>query len=263
MFYGGWGDYQLWADHDFRPRASVEGTAQDEEPSRTALPPPRTPPTDSRGRLLPLAPPPAPANSDPWPVARSNQPADNSSWPALPINQLTGTTVPPPDSGPPEPTRDDSPADSGSWPVARSDSPAAGNSWPAQPISPLAGKEPPPPPVSGEPRRLVRPYTRTGGRTRQSHRLELETLLSTPVGREADVATLRADLRAICVACRMPQSTAEVAVRLGLPLGAARVLIGDVVDLGMLYVHENVHTGEQGPSMDLLNRVYAGLRNLA
>jgi hypothetical protein len=89
----------------------------------------------------------------------------------------------------------------------------------------------------------------------------LETLLSTPLGREVDVATLRSDLRAICVACRMPQSTAEVAARLGLPLGAARVLIGDVVDLGLLYVHET--TGEQGPTLDLLNRVYAGLRKLA
>jgi hypothetical protein len=36
----------------------------------------------------------------------------------------------------------------------------------------------------------------------------------------------------------MPRSTAEVVARLGLPLGAARVLIADVVDLGLLNVHE-------------------------
>jgi len=271
VFYGGWGDYQLWADHDFRPRASVEGPEKDDEPSR---------PTDSSGRLLPLAPPPTDAGS--WSVQRTNSPAASGSWPALPDLPSADTEQP----APPKP-RATSPTDSGSWPAPRTGSPTDSGSWPAlpvnpmpaprpaprraitksPPISPLAdeGPWPPPPPVPppepGESRQIVRPYTRTGGRTRQAHRLELETLLSTPLGREVDVATLRSDLRAICVACRMPQSTAEVAARLGLPLGAARVLIGDVVDLGLLYVHET--TGEDGPSLDLLNRVYAGLRKMA
>jgi hypothetical protein len=70
---------------------------------------------------------------------------------------------------------------------------------------------------------------------------------------------LPADHRAICQTCRMPRSTAEVAARLGLPLGAARVLIADVVDLGLLTVHE---TSADKPTMDLLYRVATGLRNL-
>jgi hypothetical protein len=134
-------------------------------------------------------------------------------------------------------------------------------------VSPLAGEGPwprqeEPPPLSVEasdPRQLVRPYTRTGGRTHAGYRLELETLLSTPLGREGEMTRLRDDLRAICEACRMPRSTAEVAARLRLPLGAARVLIADVVDLGLLYVHESA-AGE--PTMDLLYRVAAGLRNI-
>lgn len=111
-----------------------------------------------------------------------------------------------------------------------------------------------------EPKSWIRPYTRTGGRTRADYRLELETLLSTPVGREHDIQTLRADHRTICEMCRMPHSTAEVAARLGLPLGAARVLIGDVVSLALLSVHETA--AAEGPSMDLLQRVAAGLKRL-
>ncbi|TDV52090.1 DUF742 domain-containing protein [Actinophytocola oryzae] len=135
-------------------------------------------------------------------------------------------------------------------------------------VSPLADTGPwanpkEAPPLSTEasdPRQLVRPYTRTGGRTHVDFRLELETLLSTPHGRDRDIVTLRDDYRTICEMCRMPQSTAEIAVRLGLPLGAARVLIADVVTAELLFVHETAT--EDGPSMDLLYRVAAGLRKL-
>ena len=119
------------------------------------------------------------------------------------------------------------------------------------------------PPLSTEasdPKQLVRPYTRTGGRTHAGYRLELETLLSTPLGRDRDIATLRDDYQKICEMCRMPQSVAEIAARLGLPLGAARVLIADLVPAELLYVHEVAE--EDGPSMDLLSRVASGLRRL-
>jgi hypothetical protein len=136
------------------------------------------------------------------------------------------------------------------------------------PVSPLADagpwsepKEQPPLSIeASNPRQLVRPYTRTGGRTHVAYRLELETLLSTSPGRDRDIATLRDDYQTICEMCRTPQSVAEIAVRLGLPLGAARVLISDVVDGALLFVHETAE--ETGPTMDLLSRVAAGLRNL-
>jgi DNA-directed RNA polymerase specialized sigma24 family protein len=135
-------------------------------------------------------------------------------------------------------------------------------------ISPLADAGPwagpkEPPPLSAEasdPRRLVRPYTRTGGRTHSGYRLELETLLSTQYGRDRDIFTLRDDYRMICELCRLPQSVAEIAARLGLPLGAARVLISDLVPAELLYVHEVA--AEDGPSVDLLSRVAAGLKKL-
>jgi len=135
-------------------------------------------------------------------------------------------------------------------------------------VSPLADagpwsepKEQPPLSVeASDPRQLVRPYTRTGGRTHSDYRLELETLLSTQYGRDYDITTLRDDYRMICEMCRSPQSVAEIAVRLGLPLGAARVLIADLVPAELLYVHETAE--EDGPSLDLMHRIAAGLRRL-
>jgi hypothetical protein len=136
------------------------------------------------------------------------------------------------------------------------------------PISPLADTGPwaqpkEPPPLSTEasnPRQLVRPYTRTGGRTHSGYRLELETLLSSPVGRDRDIATLRDDYRTICEMCRTPQSVAEISARLRLPLGAARVLIADLVPAELLFTHQVAE--EDGPSLDLLSRVAAGLKKL-
>lgn len=144
------------------------------------------------------------------------------------------------------------------------------------PLAPLPESTPPPPALAepwpemtkeppserpAERKIMARPYTRTGGRTHASgYRLELETLLSTPLGRDRDIQTLRADHRTICEMCRMPHSTAEIAARLGLPLGAARVLIADVVSVALLFVHETA--AEDGPSMDLLSRVAYGLRKL-
>lgn len=136
-------------------------------------------------------------------------------------------------------------------------------------VSPLADTGPwanpkEQPPLSTEasnPRQLVRPYTRTGGRTHAGgYRLELETLLSTPLGRDRDIATLRDDYRTICEMCRMPQSVAEISARLRLPLGAARVLIADLVPAELLFTHEVAAV--DGPSIDLLSRVAAGLKKL-
>jgi hypothetical protein len=53
---------------------------------------------------------------------------------------------------------------------------------------------------------------------------------------------------------------AAVAALAGVPLGVARVLIGDLAMTGALVVHDTA--GHQGPSVPLLQRVLAGLRNL-
>lgn len=105
-----------------------------------------------------------------------------------------------------------------------------------------------------EPSSLVRPYARTGGRTEGSHELRLETL----------VAIVRTDVvlvlehRRIVEICESTRSVAEVAAALPAPLGVARVLLSDLIEMGVL----SVHTGDNQPDRELMARVLAGLRRL-
>lgn len=105
-----------------------------------------------------------------------------------------------------------------------------------------------------EPSSLVRPYARTGGRTEASRELRLETLISVE---RADVV-LDMEQRRIVEICERTRSVAEVAAALPAPLGVARVLIDDLIELGVL----TVHTGDSRPDEALLVRVLAGLRRL-
>ena len=133
---------------------------------------------------------------------------------------------------------------------------------------PLPPKPVPPPPPSypdddlawddlgedEEPSSLVRPYARTGGRTEASRELRLETLISV---RRTDVVLVM-EHRRIVEICEQTRSVAEVAAALPAPLGVARVLIDDLIELGVL----TVFTGDSRPDEALLSRVLAGLRRL-
>lgn len=266
MFYGGWGDYQEWADHDFRPKASVLGPDLEEQPAQGGLHlsgtlPTGEPPGPSEyGSVIGQ---PAHTEAPNRPEAAGDKPA--AEVPPTPVSLPIGPRSVVPASRRTLARREKNKTTKRSkelLPLAAPPTPA-----PDPLVSPLADAGPwgaakEPPQLSAEarnPKQMVRPYTRTGGRTRATYRLELETLLSTPLGREREMVGLPADHRVICQTCRMPRSTAEVAARLGLPLGAARVLIADVVDLGLLHVHE---TSIDKPSMDLLYRIHSGLRNL-
>jgi len=102
----------------------------------------------------------------------------------------------------------------------------------------------------------VRPYVLTRGRTRPSVDLPLEALLTVgpAAGRAAGAA------QALVQLCRVPRSVAEVAALAGLPLGVARVLVGDLAASGALVVRRTA--GADGPDLALLGRVLTGLRNL-
>jgi predicted DNA-binding transcriptional regulator len=78
---------------------------------------------------------------------------------------------------------------------------------------------------------FIRPFFVTGGRTRPLHDgLRIETIVS---ARPAALsAPLRFELRRIVELCQRPLSVAEIAVRLGVPLGVARVLVADLVTDG-------------------------------
>jgi hypothetical protein len=110
-----------------------------------------------------------------------------------------------------------------------------------------------------EPGPLVRPYALTGGRTKAKHEYSLETLVLTSFMGERHNPRLSPEAQAICALCRSSQSVAEVAAHLGVPIGVARVLIGDLVGEGLVLVHEG---SDDGPDTPLLERVLSGLRRL-
>lgn len=192
LSFGGWGDYQQWADHDFQPKPVDE-------------PPPSQPVTEQ-------APPPPPEPA-PEPVP-----------------------TPAPRPGP-------EPVDA----YANDDGDGGGDG------------------DDDDARDFIRarPYVRTGGRTGTKHDLRVEVMVSTKRGVRLDRARLSRDHLLICELCRHPLSVAELATHLRSPLGAARVLIGDALDLGLLEMRANQELTANGrPPMDLMYRVLEGLHRL-
>ena len=107
---------------------------------------------------------------------------------------------------------------------------------------------------------VVRPYAMTGGRTRPANaELELESLVSTTALGEQSAVGLAFEQRSIALLCRDVLSVAEVSARLDLPLGVARVLVGDMADEGLVLVHRPADPADR-PDLALLERVLYGLR---
>jgi uncharacterized protein DUF742 len=110
---------------------------------------------------------------------------------------------------------------------------------------------------------LVRPYILTSGRTRTRVELPLEAPIRTlefgPAPRWPG-SDVRAKILRLGVAS---PSVAEIAARLSLPLGVARVLIDDLVMQG--YVRVQTTLGESATTderRELIGRTLRGLRAL-
>jgi hypothetical protein len=108
----------------------------------------------------------------------------------------------------------------------------------------------------------VRPYTWTRGRTKSGFDLAIETLVSTSARGRAQVGTLAVEHRAVAELCEQTRSVAEVAALLSVPLGVARVLLGDMAGLGVVTVHQNTSSAGNVPDLALMERVLSGLRRL-
>ncbi|RZQ61800.1 DUF742 domain-containing protein [Amycolatopsis suaedae] len=109
---------------------------------------------------------------------------------------------------------------------------------------------------------LVRPYFRTGGRTKPTYDLAIEALISTSErGRVIDSVRVP-EHRSICDLCLDTRSVAEVAALLRLPLGVVRVLIGDVAGLGLVLIHSSSSVVGDRPSIEFMERVLSGLRRI-
>ena len=111
---------------------------------------------------------------------------------------------------------------------------------------------------SGHDTRLVRPYMVTGGRTRPKiDGLPLEALVTTTRQGVAQSDRRLFEQRRVLEECREPMSIAEVAAALDVPVGVARVLIGDLLDEGLLEATTPTAKDEQ-----LIRRLIDGVRSL-
>ncbi|MFJ3724997.1 DUF742 domain-containing protein [Streptomyces sp. NPDC090045] len=120
-------------------------------------------------------------------------------------------------------------------------------------------------PIRGADRRpaRVRPYSLTGGRTRFTQVLNVETFvaaLDTKVS-EPRKPDRMPEMPAIVEVCRRMRTIAEIAALLKLPLGVVRVLVSDLADQGRIRVYGTGH-GTGRPERALLERVLSGLRRL-
>lgn len=122
--------------------------------------------------------------------------------------------------------------------------------------------EPEPPDERADDVAIVRPYAWTGGRTRPVYDLAIETLVSIGTAGRDPSRIPQYEHRAVAELCREPRSVAEVAALLTLPLGVARVLIGDMASQGTVVVHQTASTSGDVPDMALMERVLSGLRRL-
>ncbi len=109
---------------------------------------------------------------------------------------------------------------------------------------------------------VVRPYTWTRGRTKSGLDLAIETLVTTSPRGRAQVATLQLEHRAVAELCEQTRSVAEVAALLSVPLGVARVVLGDMAGLGVVTVHQTASSAGSAPDLALMERVLSGLRRL-
>ena len=107
---------------------------------------------------------------------------------------------------------------------------------------------------------LVRPYTLTAGRTDSRVNLPLEAPIETldsPRAPRWPGNDVRGQILKLCVDS---PSVAEIAAHLSLPLGVARVLIGDLVSQGYLRVHATMaDSATDDERRELIGRTLRGL----
>jgi hypothetical protein len=114
---------------------------------------------------------------------------------------------------------------------------------------------------------LVRPYARTRGRTRPAQNYALEALVMTLDPLTAEDPAMAPEHREIAALCRYSMSVAEVSALLGIPVGVARVLLGDMASMGVISIHDHMaeqlaSSGDLRPDTALMERVLHGLQRL-
>jgi hypothetical protein len=106
--------------------------------------------------------------------------------------------------------------------------------------------------------RLIRSYTITAGRTAAAVDLPMEATLRLQAGAEAPVLTpSAAQVLEVCDR----RSVAEVSALTKMPIGVTRVLLGDLIEQGLIRIQatitEKTSTDER---LELIERTLRGLR---
>lgn len=107
--------------------------------------------------------------------------------------------------------------------------------------------------------RLVRAYTITRGRTQAAVALPLEATLRV-LPRDADLPLSPAATQVLHACDR--RSVAEVSALVALPIGVVRVLLGDLVEQGLVRAQATItEHSSKDERIDLLERTLRGLRS--
>ena len=118
-------------------------------------------------------------------------------------------------------------------------------------------------PATGKKPSLVRPYILTAGRTKASVALPLAAPIEvhkSARNRRWPPNDMRGDIVKLCAT---RPSVAEIAARLDVPLGVARVLVGDLVQSGYLRVLTTLDDSSSAKERrELIGRTLRGLRTL-
>ena len=119
-------------------------------------------------------------------------------------------------------------------------------------------------PDGGHGDRVVPVYAFTRGRTRAAgQELPLEAVVTATGLSFTSAASLQMESRTIVEMCARPKSLAEIGASLKVPVGVARVLVGDLANGGYLQVHlpRTTTDGDGGPGHVILGRLLDGLRS--
>ena len=110
---------------------------------------------------------------------------------------------------------------------------------------------------------LVRPSSLTSGRTSPAVELALEALIQAIPGtddRSRDLDNINATILELC---KESPSVAEIAARVGVPIGVARVLVADLVEAGHVQILATLKDdSSDAERRELIERVLSGLREL-
>lgn len=107
--------------------------------------------------------------------------------------------------------------------------------------------------------RLIRPYAMTGGRTTADAEISLEAQIQASTRASHHLGAYRWEAAKVVELVQTPMALIEIAARLQIPIGVARVLVADLLNDGAVVLHVPQKTQSFA---SLLERVLDGVRNL-